>query len=387
MENRYLKPFIARDLQEKMIFMGGPRQVGKTTFSKLVAEKDYAYYNWDNKEQRRAILRAAWPAENRLIILDELHKYSRWKSFIKGEYDVHKERHNFFVTGSARLNVYKKGGDSLLGRYHYYRLHPFSYAELLHLQNELIPGKELAFASKANNQDIVDTLFAFGGFPEPYLKAAPTQLQRWHNERKQLLFREDIRDLTNIRDLSTMEILSDLLPSKVGSALSINSLREDLEVTHKSVVLWLKVFDLLYYSYRLYPYQSTKIKALKKEAKLYLWDWSEIEAAGIKLENMVASHLLKMVHFLYDVYGHPVELYYLRDTLGREVDLLVTYKQKPWFAVEVKLSEDKISKDLLYFKEKLQIPYCYQVIKNYDQHVIDNGIHIISLEKFLKGLA
>lgn len=386
MQKRYLLAFIEKDLQEKMIFLGGPRQVGKTTFSKNI-QTEYAYYNWDNKFDRKAILKMAWPVDKKLIILDEIHKYSRWKNFIKGEYDVKKEKHNFFVTGSARLNVYKKGGDSLLGRYHYYRLHPFSYAELLDIHNEYTPGAELTVVRNYSAQpNIIEKLFRFGGFPEPYLKANKIHLQRWHNERKQLLFREDIRDLTQIRDLSNMEIMSDLLPSKVGSTLSLNSLREDLEVTHKSVTLWLSIFEALYYSYRVYPYKNTKIKSLKKEAKLYLWDWSELETEGARLENMVGSHLLKMCHFLYDVYGHPVELFYLRDIEKREVDFLVTYKQNPWFAVEVKLSDDKPSKELLYFKEKLKIPYCYQVIKNYNQHNIFKDINLISLDRFLKLL-
>ncbi|MBN1410914.1 MAG: DUF4143 domain-containing protein [Spirochaetales bacterium] len=239
----------------------------------------------------------------------------------------------------------------------------------------------------------------YGGFPEPYLKADEREWSQgiataiqcpvcrpWHNARKQLLFREDIRDLTHIRDLSSMEILSDMLPSRAGSLLSLNALREDLEVTHKSVVLWLNVFENLYYSYRVYPFNNTRIKSLKKEAKLYLWDWSEIESEGAKLENMVAGHLLKMCHFLVDAYGHEVMLYYIRDTEGREVDFLVTWKGKPWFAVEVKMSDDKPSRHLIYFKEKLGIPFCYQVIKNYDRRVVTRDVQLVSLDIFLSGL-
>lgn len=390
MKNRYLKDVISKDLKEKMVFLAGPRQVGKTTFAKLIGEqafKDFAYFNWDNRKMREAIRSSRWPSNSSLIILDELHKYSKWKSFIKGEYDVNKDKYNFLVTGSARLNVYKKGGDSLLGRYHYYRLHPFSYAELLNLKVNNEPGEELVFSKKHSaDKKVLNKLLDYGGFPEPYIKSDKVHLQRWHNDRKDLLFKEDVRDLTSVRDISSMDLMGSILPSKVGSLLSLNSIREDIEVTHKSVSNWLKIFEMLYYSFRVYPYQSRKINSLKKEAKLYLWDWSEVENKGARLENLVASHLLKFCDYLYDAFGHKVELFYLGDVDKRELDFLVTYNSKPWFAVEVKTSQSKPDKQLRYFKDKLKIPYSYQVVYDLDDDYTEDGIRLMSLGKFLSAL-
>lgn len=389
MKKRYLDNFVKKDLKDKMVLLGGPRQVGKTTFSKFVGDnyyKNYTYLNWDKREMRSDIRNSKWPSDTKFIILDEIHKYTKWKSFIKGEYDIHKDKYDFMLTGSARLNVYKKGGDSLFGRYHYYSLHPFSYAELLGINSKHTPGKELFFPKHKKNLNIINDLLTYGGFPEPYLKKDKIFLQRWHNERKDLLFKEDIRDLTSIKDISSMDILSDILPHKVGSTLSINSIKEDLEVNHRTVKNWLKTFEMLYYSFRLYPYQSKKIKALKKEAKLYLWDWSEIETKGEKLENLVASHLLKFCNYMYDVFGYKIELFYIRDKYQKEVDFLVTYNLKPWFAVEVKNTKKELSKYLKYFTQKLSIPFSYQIINNFDEDYMKDRIRVMPLDKFLSAL-
>ena len=387
---RYLTKAIVKDLKKKMVFLGGPRQVGKTTCSNYTAKShfpSFTYFNWDNRDHRKDILNSRWPTDSRLIILDEIHKYTRWKSFVKGEYDIHKERCNFFITGSARLDVYKKGGDSLLGRYHYYRLHSFSYAELLKLIPSSEPFKELSFREVTSKGiDIYNRLYNFGGFPEPYLEADETVLRRWRNERKHLLFKEDVRDLSQVRDLSSMEIMVDLLPMKVGSLLSVNSLSGDLEVTHKSVNHWLGIMEALYYCFRIYPFAHRNIRSLKKEPKLYLWDWTEIEDRGARLENLVACHLLKFCHFYYDALGYRLDLRFLRDQQKRELDFLVTVDNKPWFAVEVKSKDLKLSTPALYFKDKLNIPFVYQVVENTEKDFEEKGIRVISLKKFLGAL-
>lgn len=388
LKNRYLIPYIIDDLKEKMVFVAGPRQVGKTTLCRrLVAAnfKNHAYFNWDNRADRMAIIAASWPADVELLIFDELHKYKQWKGFIKGEYDKLKETFKFLVTGSARLDLYRRGSDSLQGRYHYYRLHPFTLSEVEGIIFKTEVFKELSVGSDYH-QDALDALYAFGGFPEPFIKQGKRHLRRWHNEKIERMFREDIFDVRLIRDVSSMKLLCDILPLRVGSLLSINALREDLEVSHRAVSLWMDILESFYYLFRIYPYSAKKIRSLKKEPKLYLWDWSEIEDEAARFENLIASHLLKFVHFITDYEGYKAELFFLRDVDKREVDFLVTINSKPWFAVETKLGDANLSPNLLYFKEKLSIPFIYQVVKKDRTDRLEKGARIISAGKFLSGI-
>lgn len=389
-KNRYLHSFIQTDLKEKMVFLGGPRQVGKTTLAQFLGEQEYqkyAYLNWDHKQDRKNILEGEFPGDVGLIIFDEIHKYKKWKNYIKGEFDVYKNRFHILVTGSARLDLYRKGGDSLMGRYHYYRLHPFSSAEVLSLQSNIVVFKEIVFP-KLNQSvsGVFKDLLEFGGFPEPFLKKDQQTLRRFHNERVDRLIKEDIRDIEQVRDLSALQILVEILPSKVGSLLSLNALRGDLEVAHKTIKTWVDILERFYYHFRIYPYAFKTIKSLRKEPKMYLWDWSQIVDRGARLENIVASHLLKMVHFLYDTQGHRTELYFLRDIEGREVDFLVTVNKKPWLAVEVKSGQEEISKSLVYFTNKLKIPFAYQLVSETGIDYWKKSIRVMSVDKFLSGL-
>lgn len=386
---RYLTPYILADLKEKMVFLSGPRQVGKTTLSQKIGKDDFkqfAYLNWDLRADREQILKTEWPADAELIIFDEIHKYRKWKTLIKGYYDKYKERYKFFVTGSARINIYRRGSDSLQGRYHHCRLHPFSLAEYCEKKNLLIPGEKLIFPSE-QNQEALDTLFRFGGFPEPLFKQDERHLRRWHKEKLERLFREDIREVEMIRDLSGIQLLSDLIPGRVGSLLSLNSLREDLEVSHRTVTHWMSVLESFYYHFRMTPYVNRLVRGLKKESKYYLWDWSEIEDPGARFENLVASHLHKLVHFLNDIEGYHASLHFLRDKEKREVDFLVAVNNKPWFACEVKISDAPPSKHLAYFKEKLDIPFAYQVAKSGQaDYETPQGIRLLPAAKFLSSL-
>jgi hypothetical protein len=183
-----------------------------------------------------------------------------------------------------------------------------------------------------------------------------------------------------------MKLLGDILPSKVGSLLSLNAIREDLEVSHRAVTSWMDILDAFYYHFRIYPYAAKKIRSLRKEPKLYLWDWSEVEDGATRFENLIASHLLKFVHFITDNEGHRAELYYLKDVGKREVDFLVTISKKPWFAVEVKLNDTILSLSLLYFKDRLSIPHVYQVVKKEKTDRVEKWARIISAAKFLAGL-
>ena len=387
-KDRYLAAAIISDLKKKMVFVGGPRQIGKTTLAKTLIGthfKKTAYFNWDNKQQRRQLMAAQWPGDAELIILDEIHKFKGWKRFVKGQYDTLKDKFKFLVTGSARLDIYRKGGDSLQGRYHHYRLHPFSLAETLSRKTELEPFKEIPI-DPAPAGDELDALEKFGGFPEPLLAQDDRTLRRWHNDRNERLFREDIRDVEMIRDLGRMQLLGDMLPSKVGALLSVNAIREDLDVSHRAASRWLDILESFYYHFRIYPYARGAFRSLKKEPKLYLWDWSELEKEPARFENLIASHLLKLVHWLQDREGYKARLYFLRDAAKREVDFLVTVDEKPWFAVEAKTQDESVSANLKYFRERLEIPFAYQVLnkKGVDRFVGD--VRVISADKFLAAL-
>ena len=385
-KERYLTTPVVEDLKDKMVFVGGPRQVGKTTLAKSLVGthfREAAYFNWDKRQDRRQMTAAQWPGSADLIILDEIHKFKRWKRFIKGEYDTLKNRYKFLITGSARLDVYRKGGDSLMGRYHYYVLHPFSLAEMTHAKNAAKPFHELEFNSAGKG---LEELEKFGGFPEPLFSQDDRTLRRWHNERNERLFREDIRDVEIIRDLNGMKVLSDMLPAKVGSLLSANAIREDLEISHRGVTHWLDVLEAFHYHFRIYPFMQRSYRSIKKSPKLYLWDWSEVPDEAARFENLIASHLLKFVYWWHDREGYKAKLYYLRDQAKREVDFLVTIDEKPWFAVEVKTQDESVAANLKYFQERLKIPFVYQVLKKKGVDKFVDGVRIVSADKLLMGL-
>jgi len=389
--HRYIESAIFEDLSDRMVFVAGPRQVGKTTMAKNLLERAAhgRYLNWDNRYHRREIRQSAWPAEASLVVLDELHKWRGWKSWIKGEFDVHHDRIKFLVTGSARLDIYRSGGDSLQGRYHHYRLHPFTFAEIErpgHTVSIGDVGHELAFTTDLP-RTTADVLMQFGGFPEPFLAQSPRTLRRWQKERLDRVLLEDIRDLEEVRAISQVQVLADLLPERVGSPLSLNSLREDLDASHRAISHWMDILDRLYYSFRILPWTSKRVRSLKRMPKLYLWDWSEVPSEGARFENLVAAHLLKFCHFLEDSEGHRVELRYLRDRAGHEVDFLVTFDGKPWFAVETKISANRVDPSYRYFNDRLNIPRTYQVTLKGNRNALVDGVHILPAHVFLSALA
>jgi len=389
-KKRYIQEKIESDLHQKMVFIGGPRQVGKTTLSKLVGtklSKNFSYLNWDNPEDNKKILHSQFDPKATLIIFDEIHKYRKWKNYIKGQFDKYKDRFSILVTGSARLDLYRKGGDSLMGRYYYFRLHPLSQAEILFEDpTNVAPFQELLFREHIDSFSSFQKLLTFGGFPEPFFSQDQSLLRRWHNQRIEQLVKEDIRDIENVRDLSALQILIGLLPDRVGSKLSLNALREDLQVAHGTISLWMDILERFYYHFRISPFKSIAIKSLRKESKMYLWDWSQVPDQSARLENVIASHLLKFCHFLYDTQGYKTELHFLRDQNGHEVDFLVTVDKKPWMAIEVKQSDQKVSRNLLYFGKKLDIPFKYQLVATENVDFIQNDVRVMSADTFLTGL-
>lgn len=351
-----------------MVFIGGPRQVGKTTlatsFINGFTAGHPAYLNWDDEQARKLIRNGDWPKDQPLIVLDEIHKKKGWQRLVKGMWDTWKGTQKFIVTGSARLDVFRKGGDSMLGRYYYLTLHPFTLPEL--------------GLSPANLQ----ALFAFGGFPEPLLSQDETELRRWHLQRVSKLVRIDLRDLEDVSDLDKVELLAESLSIRIGSPLSYRSLAEDLEVSDKTAKRWVQILDSLYFCYKIPPLGSDKIKATKKAQKLYLWDWSQIDDRGSRFENMVASHLLKFCDFRREMLGHRTELRYIRDDRGREVDFVVIENRKPLFAVECKLSDTAVSPSLLELRSKLSIPKWYQVSLDQKSRIVAPDLAMLNFASF-----
>jgi len=346
---RYLSAQIEKDLARKMVFIGGPRQVGKTTLSLQYLtpsnESNPAYFNWDRLSDRKLILRDELPLQTPLLVLDEIHKLRDWRGFVKGIYDKNKSHLKIIVTGSARLDYFRKGGDSLMGRYHYLRLHPFSLNEL---------------AKSPRPSDLRD-LLRFGGFPEPLFSANDDVHRRWQRERIQKVVYDDLRSLESVREISAIELLIEALPDRVGSPLSLKSLSEDLQTSQPTVARWIDILDRMYMTFRIPPYGAPKIRAVKKEQKIYFWDWTQVENPGHRFENLVASHLLKYCHFLEDTKGYRMELRFIRDTDRREIDFVVIKDKKPLFAVECKSGDRALSPHIDYFSKRTAIPEFYQV--------------------------
>ncbi len=347
---------IEKDLRKKFVFLAGPRQVGKTHLAMSVLERlEGKYYNWDLAEDRQKILAKEF-LQDRWAVLDELHKYDRWKNFLKGIYDKYHETLKILVTGSARLDVYRRGGDSLLGRYFLFHLHPFSLGEVLRPSVIGRPEEVLKVGEGTPASDALEQLLRLGGFPEPFLNGSEEAHRRWSIQRTDILVREDIRDLTQVTLLSLIEHLMLLLPSRVGSVLSVNSLREDLQVAYNTVRSWLETFERLYITFSLSPWTQRIARSIHKERKLYLWDWSQIKDEGARFENFVASHLWKAVHLWRDLGMGDFGLWFVRDRDRREVDFCVTKDRAPWLLVEAKLSETQLSEPLEYYANRFGVP-------------------------------
>ncbi|MBI5883377.1 MAG: ATP-binding protein [Elusimicrobia bacterium] len=374
---RHLSGEILRTLadERKMAFIAGPRQVGKTTLAKhllsLQAAGATGYFNWDIESHRKSLLRApeTFMGPAKRIVLDEIHKYPRWKRFLKGLYDATAPGIEIIVTGSGRLDIYQRGGDSLLGRYALFRLHPFTLGEIL--APDRPPKDPAAFWREVSEAEpsrdaeaSLQRLERLTGFPEPLFSGSELRLRRWRAVRKHLVLREDLRDLTRIRDVGLLEALVELLPERVGSPLSLNGLSEDLGVAFGTVRCWMETLARLYYVFELRPYAGRLARALRREGKTYLFDFSEIAAPGARFENVVALHLRKLCDAWND-WGHgDFRLHYVRDKEKREVDFLIVSSGKPHALIETKLSGEEVSPSLRYFQERLKPDHSLQIVRH-----------------------
>lgn len=341
--SRYLTDQAKTDLKKKMVFIAGPRQVGKTTLARSLLKDPAGYLNWDIRADRDRILREEWPDVS-MLAFDEIHKYRKWRNLLKGLFDQYRQEKKILVTGSARLDYYRFGGDSLQGRYHLLHLYPLSVAEL-------------GIRSPAD----FSALLTLGGFPEPFYGGAQIDARRWSREYRGRLLEEDLRDLESVHDLGSLEQMMIRLPDLVGAPLSLNALREDLQLNHRTVARWAAILERLYSIFRLPPLGAPRIRAVKKEQKHYHWDWTLPAKDAQRFENLVAVHLKKWVDFEADTKGRELELRYFRDVQGREVDFVVTEDRRPVRFIECKWSDEDVHPALRYARARFPEAEFWQI--------------------------
>jgi predicted AAA+ superfamily ATPase len=369
---RLYDALIAKHLAEyrQMAFISGPRQVGKTTTAKHLAA---TYLDWDNPTHRKLLTAgpeavAAAVGLNDLastppvLAIDEIHKFGRWKNWLKGFFDIYADRCRVIVTGSSRLDVYRRGGDSLMGRYFHYRMHPFSVGELV---APTIPDTPIRPPQPLPEEQWT-ALWEHGGFPEPFAHRKAAFSRRWRSSRFQQLLREDLRDLTLVREVAQIGLLAEILQDRSCDQIVMKSLADDLHVAPDTVKHWLELLVSLHVGVLIRPWFTNVTKSLRKEPKWFLRDWSGIEDAGKRAETFVACHLLKAVDGWNDLGLGAFELRYLRDKQQREVDFVVIRDRKPWFLVEVKAGRDSLSPALKHYQDQIKAPHAFQVVLDRD---------------------
>lgn len=363
--------------QRQMAFVSGPRQVGKTTTCRNLAQE---YLNWDNSDDMALILKGPAVIADKIgintlaktspvALFDELHKYRRWKQFLKGFFDTYADNVNILVTGSSRMDVYRRGGDSLMGRYFLYHMHPFTVAETVY--QDLPDIEKIVRLPKRISKADFSALWNHGGYPEPFIKRDIRFSRRWQNLRLQQLLREDVRDLTQIHQLNQLELLVNLLMVRSGHQLIYSNLANDIQVSIDTVRRWVATVCNLHLGFLVRPWFKNISRSLRKEPKWFLRDWSSIEDVGDKAETFIACHLLKAVEGWNDMGLGDFQLGYLRDRNQREVDFVVVRDGKPWFLVEVKNADSALSPSLKSFQEQTKTPFAFQVILEADYVDVD----------------
>jgi hypothetical protein len=370
----------------EMIFLTGPRQVGKTTFARnwLAEQKaDDLYFNWDDPavaaDYKRNplyftnIINERFEKKHLPLVFDEIHKQKNWRNILKGIYDTNKEKMTLLVTGSARLGLYRKSGDYLVGRYFSYQMLPIGLPEAVNNFSHILMTDEPLHAintmmdcvrkiKPAGAEEKLEGLLAFGGFPEPFLKNSARFYNRWNTEYKSLLTKEDIRDLSRIADIKGIGQLIELLPSKVGSLLSVNSIAEDTGYHHATITRWLDILKAIYLIFTLHPWHKNITRSIKKEHKLYFYDWSNVPDAGGRFENLMAVSLIKMAARLSETGMGSFEIMHIRNKEKQEVDFVLVKNGKPVALFEAKESDSDISKAGLYFGRQLSLPF-FQIVR------------------------
>ncbi len=378
---RYLFDDILNDLEKKMIILTGPRQVGKTYLAKQILSEfeNSVYLNYDSITDKKIIEEQTWRKDAELLVFDEIHKMNGWKNYIKGVYDTKPDFQKILITGSARMDFFAQSGDSLAGRYYHYRLNPVSVAETKNLDN---------------NYSLLSKLNKFGGFPEPFLNSvnlsdneAEKELLRWQNQYYYALVREDILDFGRVQEIASIKNLLEILRTKVGSPLSFNGLAEDLGKSVNTIKNYVQILENLHIIFLLRPYHKKITRSLLKEPKFYFYDSSYVKGdEGIKLENTVAVSLLKYVQYLFDAKGEKIDLNYVKTKEKKEVDFVLVKNDEPAQFIEVKLSDRKTSKQLIYFKKKFPEAEFIQLVHNLNNEEDVNGVQLRLASDWLANL-
>ena len=378
MQRTLIKALVAADLARKMVFLLGPRQVGKTTLAKsLMADYPRAQYlNWDVADDRRIILGQTWSARATLLVLDEVHKMREWKGYLKGAWDGRSEGQSILVTGSARMDTFRQSGDSLAGRYFSLRMHPISV-------------REWCAASSATPDDALDRLIERSGFPEPFLAPNAVEADRWRRQYLEDLIREDVVEFSRIGEIRAMRLFVEMLRERVGSPLSLASMARDLQVSPPTIAKYLDILEALYIVFTVRPYHHRNIaRAILKTPKVYFFDTGLVKGdKGARLENACAAMLLKHVHFLQDVEGQAVSLHYIRDKQGGEVDLVVCRDNLPVLLAECKHADTAISRMLINLAAQFPQAEALQVVRDLRQEERRGAVSIVRAAAWLAGLA
>jgi hypothetical protein len=391
----------------KMIFLTGPRQVGKTTFAQnwlKSAGSEGTYFNWDDPSVMVAYKRNPLHFRNIIdekshddpvpLVFDEIHKHREWRDILKGLFDTHRERIKLLVTGSARLDFARRSGDSLLGRYFSYQMFPLGLPEIVgNFSHVLGDGAYFAdgnllvrHAREATTEGAtegLELLMKFGGFPEPFLRGSERFHRRWQVEYKMLLTKEDVRDLSRISDVKGLETLVEILPTKVGSNLSIPSISEDLSRKYDTIKNWIEILQGLYMIFTLRPWHKSIARAIRKEKKLYFFDWSILRGHGSRFENLLALALLRMAARFNETGMGNYEIRYIRDREKREVDFVLVKDNEPIALFEAKESDTRINKSGRFYIKKLGIPLFQIVQKARKIEMFPGNAFVIPASNFL----
>lgn len=401
MDQRYLFQPIQDHLNKmrQMVFLVGPRQVGKTTLAKTLIPEPY--YNWDSAIDRRFLLKHYFTGVARnfipppeRVVFDEIHKYPRWKNSLKGLFDHYEPNTHWIITGSARLDIHRRGQDSLVGRAFTYHLNPLSLAELTQKSRSLLeqswsglPAFDSLMHPLEDEPKVFERLLEFGGFPEPFYKASKSFLKKWQSERLSLIIFEDLAKIENLKNSALLEQLALLLIPRTAQLLSINSLREELEVHFETVKHWITLLERVFYGWRLYPFSAKLPRSLQKEPKWYLWDWTEAETTGARFENCVAVHLLKYTQYITDLGLAKLSLRFIRNKEKKEIDFVLLEGNRPVAFIECKWSDHEIDSSLYYYQT--QFPKCrfIQLVgSGFARKQMRGNVEIWPASEFLAGL-
>jgi len=372
---RQIYQTVLDDLKRKMVFITGPRQVGKTFLARDIQQSfsRTVYLNNDDIDDARTIKNREWPLNTELVVLDEIHKMKDWKNYLKGTFDTRRDRQTFLVTGSARLDTFRQTGDSLAGRYFLHHLNPLSVKEL---KGTMAP------------YDIVAALNRLGGFPEPYLSASDEYAGRWRQQYYTDIVREDILDFSRIHEIRSIRILLEMLRRRVGSPVSFTSLAEDLQLAPNTVRKYIDILESLNIVFVIRPFHRNIARAILKEPKIYFYDSGYIEGDdGTRIENTVAVCLLTHVQYLHDTTGKEISLHYIRTRDGHEIDFAIAQDGIASQFIEVKLSETSPDRNLRYFRERYPETDAVQLVHNltYDREI--NGIRVMRAGEWLSELS